>query len=136
MASVDLRRLPSIPPCANDQRPSDPRVERAATAMAGALAERWSVRRAAKTAGMSRAAFARRFEELLGAPPLRWLSGRRMERAAELLQQGDDRLARVAEKVGYTSEFAFSRAFKRHFGVAPGLYRRVGATPPVLARAA
>ena len=75
----------------------------------------------------------------LGEPPQRWLARVRLERSAALLVESDDGLAGVAAAVGYDSEFAFSRAFRRQFGVAPGAYRRhlrkiggSGSTGPVM----
>jgi AraC-like DNA-binding protein len=104
--------------------PSDERVARALRLMQSRPAERWSVAALAKAAGLSRAAFARRFLAELGAPPLRHLAELRMRIAARLLAEGDDSLASIAAEVGYESEFAFSRAFKRWAGQAPGAFRR------------
>ena len=87
-------------------------------------AARLSVAGLARAVGLSRAAFARRFVLATGVSPLRFLNALRLERAAQLLGETDAGLAEVAEKVGYASEFAFSRAFKRHHGVAPSVYRR------------
>ncbi|MEZ4448455.1 MAG: helix-turn-helix transcriptional regulator [Nannocystaceae bacterium] len=86
--------------------------------------ERWTVEALARAAGLSRAAFARRFLAELGVPPLRHLTDLRMRRAARRLVESDDSLAAIAADVGYDSEFAFGRAFKRHLGEAPGAYRR------------
>lgn len=105
-------------------RAFDRRVTRALQLMQAKPAERWTVEALAKAAGLSRAAFARRFLAELGVPPLRYLAELRMRRAAELLAEGDGSLAAVAAEVGYDSEFAFSRAFKRHTGEAPGAFRR------------
>jgi AraC-like DNA-binding protein len=87
--------------------------------------ERWTVERAAQAVGISRSVLARRFSEALGMPPLSALRHARMKRAAELLTTTDDKLASIADQVGYDSEFAFSRAFFRHQGVRPGTYRRL-----------
>lgn len=105
-------------------RAFDRRVARALQLMQAQPAERWTVEALAKAAGLSRAAFARRFLAELGVPPLRYLAELRMRRAAELLAEGDGSLAAIAAEVGYDSEFAFSRAFKRHTGEAPGAFRR------------
>jgi AraC-like DNA-binding protein len=75
-------------------------------------------------AGLSRAAFARRFSALVGQPPLAYLTWWRMTTAARLLRETDSPLSTVAKQTGYTSEFAFARAFKREYGTAPGGYRR------------
>lgn len=105
-------------------RAFDRRVARALQLMQAQPAERWTVEALAKAAGLSRAAFARRFLAELGVPPLRYLAELRMRRAAELLAEGDGSLAAIAAEIGYDSEFAFSRAFKRHTGEAPGAFRR------------
>jgi AraC-like DNA-binding protein len=114
----------------------DARVQRAVRAMHDNMQHRWTVALLARHAGMSRPAFARRFREELGSSPLRYLARRRMQRAAELLGTTDASLAQVAEWVGYDSEFAFNRAFKRHLGVAPGIFRRSAKsfTMPTLVR--
>jgi AraC-like DNA-binding protein len=78
----------------------------------------------AAEAGLSRAPFARRFAALLGQPPLTYLTWWRMTTAARLLRETDQPLTAVATRVGYASEFAFSAAFKRRYGVAPGRFRR------------
>jgi AraC-like DNA-binding protein len=85
---------------------------------------KWTVAALATRAGLSRAAFARRFATLVGVPPLAYLTWWRMTLAARLLRDGDAPLATVARKVGYRSEYAFSHAFKRDHGVSPGAYRR------------
>lgn len=74
--------------------------------------------------GLSRATFARRFTEAVGAPPLTYLARWRMTIAARLLREDGRSLAGVAQEIGYTSEFAFAKAFRRDFGLAPGAYRR------------
>ena len=78
----------------------------------------------AAEAGLSRAPFARRFTALIGQPPLSYLTWWRMTTAARLLRDADAPLSAIALRVGYTSEFAFANAFKRHHGIAPGTYRR------------
>ena len=93
----------------------------------------------ARTVGLSRAAFARRFAAVSGRSPLRYLTELRLALAANLLETTDDSLAELALSVGYASEFAFSRAFKRKYGLAPGSFRRLrrNARPhsPILAAA-
>jgi AraC-like DNA-binding protein len=95
-------------------------------------------RLAAKAVGLSRAAFARRFARALGVSPIAYLAELRLARAAQRLSECDHSLAEVATEVGYESEFAFSRAFKRRYGVPPAAYRRLRATsaPGCLALAA
>lgn len=102
----------------------DRRVARALQLIQEKPAARWTIEALARAASLSRAAFARRFLAEVGVPPLRYVAELRMQRAAELLAEGDRSLASVAAEVGYDSEFAFSRAFKRHTGEAPGAFRR------------
>jgi transcriptional regulator GlxA family with amidase domain len=99
-------------------------LRRALALMEAGLSERWTVSALARKAGMSRPVFARRFQAAFGSSPLRYLTARRMERARELLVDSELPLAAIAERVGYASQFAFNRAFKRHFLVPPGVYRR------------
>lgn len=89
----------------------------------------WTVESLAAVAGLSRAAFSRRFTKLVGEPPLTYLTRWRMTWACRLLRESDLALSGVAERVGYTSEFAFAKAFKREFGDAPGHYRRAVRLP-------
>lgn len=103
-------------------------------AIAGALeavhespGDPWSVASLAREVGLSRAAFARRFLAATGEPPMTYLTRWRMTVAAQLLRDGDLTLADVADAVGYRSEFAFAKAFKRDYGVGPGGYRRQAA---------
>lgn len=63
------------------------------------------------------------FVRLLGRPPIRYLTDRRLDLASGLLRTSDDGVAAVAQRVGYTSQEAFSRAFKRAFGQAPAHWR-------------
>jgi AraC-like DNA-binding protein len=84
----------------------------------------WTVAELAALATMSRSAFARRFADLVGEPPLAYVTALRMSVARELLRDTDETLASIASTVGYSSEFAFAATFKRHTGVAPGRWRR------------
>lgn len=86
----------------------------------------WTVTRLASHVGLSRSAFAARFTELVGRAPLQYLTYWRMQRAQRLLRAGSAGIAQIAAQVGYQTEPAFSRAFKRWVGVAPGRYRRRG----------
>jgi len=83
----------------------------------------WGLGDLAKAAGMSRTSFAVRFREVMGMPPLAYLTNWRMHVAERRLLAGAT-VAEVAEATGYTSESAFSHAFKRAMGVAPGRYRK------------
>lgn len=77
----------------------------------------------AKAVGMSRSAFAERFVRVVGEPPMRYLTRLRLHAAARRLRQTRDSLARIAFDVGYESEAAFSRAFKREFVEPPASWR-------------
>lgn len=128
---------------ANDVHARDAYVERALAAMEADPARRWTVAALARAAGLSRAPFARRFRRATGTAPLRWLAGHRAALAGERLAEGELALAAIAAEIGYGSEFAFSKAFKRVVGVAPAVYRRrarasfgLGAVPVVLGVAA
>ncbi|MFJ8437182.1 AraC family transcriptional regulator [Kitasatospora sp. NPDC094019] len=103
---------------------NDPLVAPALKAIHDDPAHPWTVESLGSRAGLSRAAFARRFTAVVGEPPLSYLTTWRMATAARKLRETGDSLSDVAENAGYTSEFAFARAFKRHFGVPPGAYRR------------
>jgi AraC-like DNA-binding protein len=102
---------------------ADPAVAQALSAIHGHPERPWTVQSLAALAGLSRAPFARRFTETVGSPPLAYLTWWRMTTAARLLRESDRPLRAVAARTGYVSEFAFARAFKREFGVAPGRYR-------------
>jgi AraC-like DNA-binding protein len=102
----------------------DRRIERALELLDRDLSKFWTVEHLARAVGLSRPVFAREFVRMLQLSPMRYLARRRMEVAAELLLQTDATLADIAGRVGYQSEFAFGRAFKRHHHVAPGTFRR------------
>lgn len=106
---------------------SDPVVAAALRAMHDDPAHAWSVPELAARARVSRATLARRFAATIGEPPLSYLARWRMLLAARLLRDTADPLATVARTVGYGSEFAFAKAFKRYYGTAPGAYRRQAA---------
>jgi AraC-like DNA-binding protein len=98
----------------------------------------WTVEQLGARAGLSRAAFARRFTALVGQPPLAYLTWWRMTTAGHLLRTTDAPLRTVATRTGYLSEFAFAKAFKREYGLSPGHYRatdhpdgRPGSRPPL-----
>ncbi|WP_031069042.1 AraC family transcriptional regulator [Streptomyces sp. NRRL WC-3742] len=88
----------------------------------------WTVESLAGRAGLSRAAFARRFTSMVGEPPMAYLTRWRMTTAARLLRESEAPLTAVAARTGYGSEYAFAKAFKREFGQAPGGYRREART--------
>lgn len=120
--------------CANDAL--DLQVARALEAMRAAPARRWTVADLARIAGLSRAAFARRFARETGTPPLHWLAEHRLRAAERLLLETELPLVAIAIEVGYRCEFAFAKAFKRRTGVAPGTYRRTSFAPPAFRAAA
>lgn len=101
----------------------DPRLSKALSAMHTEPSHRWTVESLAEVAGMSRPAFARRFKSRLGASPLDYLTQVRLGRASRLLSETDAGLAEIAAQVGYGSEFALSRAFKRRTGRSPSELR-------------
>jgi AraC-like DNA-binding protein len=87
-------------------------------------ADAWTVDELGRQVGLSRSALHERFVELVGSPPMQYLTHWRMQRAACLLREGDPTVASVALDVGYDSEGAFSRAFKRAVGLPPAAWRR------------
>ncbi len=92
----------------------------------------WTVESLARTTSMSRAGFAKRFRDLVGEPPMAYLTRWRMDVAARLLRDSDWGIAQIAQKVGYEGETSFSRSFRRQKGVAPGLYRKQAKSRPDL----
>lgn len=120
--------------CYVDMMPSDRKgwlaglrdrlVARALALMHARPAQSWTVEDLARQIGMSRSGFAERFTDLLGVPPMQYLARWRLQLAAQRLRLSDRPLALVAEEVGYESEAAFNRAFKREFGTPPATWRR------------
>ncbi|MFC0601798.1 AraC family transcriptional regulator [Streptomyces palmae] len=101
----------------------DPVVGRALRLLHDDPARPWTVAELAAESGASRAALSRRFSELVGEPPMGYLTGWRLALAADLLREPDSTLEAVARRVGYGSAFALSAAFKRVRGVSPQEYR-------------
>ncbi|MET8849917.1 AraC family transcriptional regulator [Amycolatopsis sp. NPDC004625] len=101
----------------------DPEVAAALEALHDHPEAHWRIEDLAARVGVSRATLARRFTALTGQPPMAYLAWWRLTTAARLLQDTDLPLPSIAAKVGYASQFAFSHAFKRRFGVAPGGFR-------------
>ncbi|MEV6772763.1 AraC family transcriptional regulator [Nocardia sp. NPDC051030] len=112
---------------------TDPAVAAALRAIHGEPERAWTVPELGAVAGVSRATLARRFTATVGEPPLSYVTRWRMLSAARLLRETNTPLASVARKVGYQSEFAFAKAFKREYGQAPGHYRRSEDRPAVIA---
>jgi AraC-like DNA-binding protein len=104
----------------------DPQTGTALSAIHDNVNTPWTVESLAEAAGMSRSAFAARFKELLGQTPLEYVTEWRMQKAMQLLQQRDRKLIDVARSVGYESDAAFSKAFKRVVGANPGEYVKHG----------
>jgi len=84
----------------------------------------WTLESLGNRVGLARSAFAAKFTLLIGMPPMQYITDMRLTKAATLLRTRPATLIEVALAVGYDSEAAFSKAFKRRFGVAPGAYRR------------
>ncbi|KRC59233.1 hypothetical protein ASE14_15830 [Agromyces sp. Root81] len=105
----------------------DPHVGRALGRMHARPGEDWSLVELARQANLSRSAFAERFATLVGESPMRYLAGWRMQQARAELIGTTDPVSSISGRVGYASEAAFSRAFKRHYGSTPGAVRRAGA---------
>nr|WP_233429772.1 MULTISPECIES: AraC family transcriptional regulator [Nocardia] len=112
---------------------ADPAVSAALRAIHADPARAWTVPELSAVAGVSRATLTRRFAATVGEAPLSYLTRWRMLTAARLLRETDLPIAALAHRVGYGSEFAFAKAFKREYAMAPGRYRRAEELPPVLA---
>ncbi len=122
--AIERRALPGQ----NLRAISDPTIGRALKRIHQRPATRWTLHALARDVGLSRSAFAAHFRALVGVAPLAYLTRWRMQRASELLRESDLPMIEVAERVGYGSEAAFTRAFKRHEGVGPAGYRRTRRT--------
>lgn len=116
------------------QRPSDPagllaalndeHVAAALELIHDAPAEAWTVETLGRRVGLSRSGLAARFKSLLGMPPMQYITRLRLQKASQLLRDTDDSLAEIASRVGYESEAAFNRAFKRFVGQPPAAWRK------------
>jgi AraC-like DNA-binding protein len=102
----------------------DAAVGRALALLHEKPAEAWTLERLGDEAGLSRSSLHERFVHFIGQPPMQYLTQWRMQVAASLLQDTSAKLVDIAQRVGYESEAAFSRAFKRVVGLAPGAWRR------------
>jgi AraC-like DNA-binding protein len=105
----------------------DDHVGRALALLHGNPARAWTVDDLATSSGMSRAAFAKRFADLVGETPMQYLAGWRMHLARRLLRDSNIGIAQLAARVGYESEAAFSRAFRRAVGLPPATWRDASA---------
>ena len=102
----------------------DPQIGRALALLHARPTEAWTAETLALEVGMSRSVFAERFTSLVGQPPMQYLTLWRMHVAAQQLREGRGSVAQIGFAIGYESEAAFSRAFKRQFGTSPGTWRR------------
>jgi AraC-like DNA-binding protein len=102
----------------------DPQIGEALGLIHAKPEEPWTVELLASRVAMSRSAFAARFTQLAGEPPLSYLTRWRMDKATRLLRTSNASIGEIAARVGYDAEAAFSKAFKRRIGMAPGAYRR------------
>jgi AraC-like DNA-binding protein len=102
----------------------DPFVARALAQLHGAVSEIWTLDRLAHEVGLSRSALCNRFTALVGEPPMHYLTRWRIHLAATLLTSNGAKVSAVARQVGYDSDAAFSRAFKKLTGVAPAAWRQ------------
>lgn len=102
----------------------DPAVARALALIHGDIARAWNVDELGREAGMSRSTLAERFTRVIGMAPMHYLAHWRMQVAAQKLKGTSASLAQIAGAIGYESEAAFSRAFKKKFGSAPATWRR------------
>ncbi len=102
----------------------DPVIGRAVALLHNELGRAWTAEQLAQEVFMSRSAFAERFTALMGIPPMKYLAIWRMQVAAQRLRESHRSVAQIAAEVGYESEVAFTRAFKRAFAVPPAHWRK------------
>lgn len=126
------RYLVGLPP---DQRAwvgglGDAFVGRALALLHGQPPHHWTTETLARRVGLSRSAFAERFTERVGMPPMRYLARLRMQIASRQLRETPTPISRIALEAGYESEVSFNKAFKREFGAPPATWRRAQRTPP------
>ena len=102
----------------------DERIGRALALMHAEPHRAWTLDELARNVALSRSALADRFARLVGQPPMRYLTRWRLALAAQTLRSGAEAIVRIAERAGYDSDAAFSRAFQREFGMPPARWRR------------
>ncbi|MFO1222908.1 MAG: AraC family transcriptional regulator [Burkholderiaceae bacterium] len=102
----------------------DPLASRVLACLHARPAQAWTLDSLSAAVGASRSTLAERFAHLIGQPPMQYLAGWRMQLAARLLAEHSMKVHSIAESVGYASEAAFSRAFKKHTGVSPQVWRQ------------
>jgi len=103
----------------------DPTIAKTLALLHAQPSEAWTLKRLADEVHLSRATLSQRFSEAVGEPPLAYLARWRMHLAAARLKHTTDTVEVIAREVGYSSEYAFNRAFARHRGHPPGRYRRL-----------
>jgi len=103
---------------------SHPKLSRAVEAIHTEYREKWTLETLAKVSGISRASFASKFKDFVGATPMEYLARWRMQVACDLLQHEGIGMSEVANRTGYESESSFSAAFNRIVGIRPGSYRK------------
>jgi transcriptional regulator GlxA family with amidase domain len=121
LQSVDQGSVPAL---------SDPQIAEAVALIHNQPQLAWTVGQLAAEVSLSRSEFAARFRQLIGEPPLRYVTRTRLAHAAALLNTSDAPIAQIAVRAGYATAFSFSKAFKQAFGVAPGEYRSQPSTRP------
>ena len=108
---------------------NDRHVGRAISLLHERPAVQWTIDELGRQVGLSRSALHERFTQLVGQPPMQYLTNWRMQRGAHLLREGNATVATIAQEVGYDSEAAFARAFKRAVGHPPAAWRRAQRLP-------
>ena len=108
---------------------SDTKLGRAIRLVHEDQAHHWSVSNLAERAGMSRSAFANRFQAVAGITPMQYVTNWRMQTAFEKLRTDKDSVALIAEQSGYQTEASFRKAFKKQMGIGPGAVRRGNVSP-------
>jgi AraC-like DNA-binding protein len=123
---VVRRYLESLPPEETNWLAGlrDPAVGKALSLLHRTPAKEWTLETLAKETGVSRSVLAERFNHFVGTPPMQYLTNWRMQLAANRLISGTDSIAEIANQVGYESEAAFSRVFKKVVGTPPGEWRK------------
>lgn len=102
----------------------DPYLSKALAVMHDSPDFNWTIHKLAEVAGMSRSSFAEHFREVVGEPPLTYLTDYRLRLAARYLRLQENSISRISELVGYASDSTFSQAFKRVYGMSPRKYRQ------------
>jgi AraC-like DNA-binding protein len=102
----------------------DPQISKALGHIHASPEHPWTIEALSAAAGMSRASFAAKFKDLIGESPFQYLTRWRIYKATNYLKTQELTLSQISERVGYQTKMAFSKVFKRHLGMAPGIYRR------------